>query len=160
MSPRAACRLDSLGFTDVHDYTGGKADWLAAGLPTEGPGASTPRPGNLARSNIPTCTLTDTLAVARQRVTAGGQDRCVVVSDTGVVLGVLDSDTLAGDGERTAGEAMRPGPTTVRANEDLAGLLERLHARDVRSILVTDPDGRLLGTLHRDDGDTALHDAP
>jgi len=32
MSPRAASRLESLGFRDVYDYAAGKADWFAAGL--------------------------------------------------------------------------------------------------------------------------------
>ena len=36
MSPRAAWRLESLGFTKVYDYVPGKTDWLAAGLPREG----------------------------------------------------------------------------------------------------------------------------
>jgi hypothetical protein len=35
MSPRAACRLELLGFTQVYDNVAGKADWLAHGLPTE-----------------------------------------------------------------------------------------------------------------------------
>ena len=35
MSPRAAWRLESLGFARVYDYVAGKADWMAAGLPTE-----------------------------------------------------------------------------------------------------------------------------
>ncbi len=30
MSPRAAARLETLGFTKVYDYVGGKTDWLAA----------------------------------------------------------------------------------------------------------------------------------
>ena len=36
MSPRAACRLETLGFSEVYDYVAGKADWLARGLPREG----------------------------------------------------------------------------------------------------------------------------
>jgi len=32
MSPRAASRLESLGFRDVYDYAAGKADWFNAGL--------------------------------------------------------------------------------------------------------------------------------
>ena len=36
MSPRAACRLETLGFASVDDYVGGKEDWLAHELPTEG----------------------------------------------------------------------------------------------------------------------------
>lgn len=31
----AAERLESLGYTDVYAYEGGKEDWLAAGLPFE-----------------------------------------------------------------------------------------------------------------------------
>ncbi|MDF0601145.1 rhodanese-like domain-containing protein [Psychromarinibacter sp. C21-152] len=34
-SPRAAARLDELGYTDVLDYAAGKDDWRAAGFPVE-----------------------------------------------------------------------------------------------------------------------------
>ena len=36
MSPRAACRLEAIGFGEVYDYTAGMADWKAAGLDVEG----------------------------------------------------------------------------------------------------------------------------
>jgi hypothetical protein len=36
MSPRAAWRLEAAGFSPVHDYAAGKADWLAADLPFDG----------------------------------------------------------------------------------------------------------------------------
>ncbi len=36
MAPRAAARLETLEFTNVAHYKGGKLDWMAAGLPTEG----------------------------------------------------------------------------------------------------------------------------
>lgn len=156
MSPRAACRLETLGFGAVHDYTTGKADWLAAGLPTEGPGASRPRPAGLARSDVPTCLPGEPVEAARARVASSDEERCIVVSSTGVVLGTLGADTLSEDGTRAAGDAMRLGPTTVRADEDLDGLTERMHRRNVTSIIVTDPEGRLLGVSHRDDGDTAI----
>ena len=39
MSPRAACRLERIGFERVYDYVGGIADWKGAGLPLEGKGA-------------------------------------------------------------------------------------------------------------------------
>jgi rhodanese-related sulfurtransferase len=35
-SLRVAKRLQELGYQDVHRYTGGKQDWIAAGLPIEG----------------------------------------------------------------------------------------------------------------------------
>lgn len=34
-SPKAAERMDSLGYQRVYDYTAGKMDWQQAGLPTE-----------------------------------------------------------------------------------------------------------------------------
>src|SRR5712691_518454 len=37
MSPRAAWRLERLGFTPVYDYALGKVDWMAAGLPSVRP---------------------------------------------------------------------------------------------------------------------------
>jgi len=35
-SAKAAGALEALGYTDVHEYVEGKADWQAAGLPTAG----------------------------------------------------------------------------------------------------------------------------
>ncbi len=48
MSPRAAWRLESLGFTKVFDYVAGKADWSASGLPMEGKLANYCRAGSVA----------------------------------------------------------------------------------------------------------------
>lgn len=36
MSPRAAARLEGIGFEQVYDYTAGKVDWGSFGLPLEG----------------------------------------------------------------------------------------------------------------------------
>jgi hypothetical protein len=55
MSPRAAWRLEGLGFEEVYDYTAGKADWFASGLPKEGTLASVPTIGGAARQDVPTC---------------------------------------------------------------------------------------------------------
>jgi CBS domain-containing protein len=51
---------------------------------------------------------------------------------------------------------MRIGPPTVRASEELAPLVERMSAREIDSILVTDPDGRLLGVMVRTDAEGVL----
>ncbi len=55
MSPRAAWRLESLGFGEVYDYAAGKLDWMAAGLPTEGTNAELLRAGDVARNDVSTC---------------------------------------------------------------------------------------------------------
>jgi CBS domain-containing protein len=43
---------------------------------------------------------------------------------------------------------MEPGPTTVRADADLAETTERMKRRGVSSLIVSTPDGVLLGVLH------------
>jgi CBS domain-containing protein len=48
---------------------------------------------------------------------------------------------------------MKPGPTTVRADADLGETRRQLRERHVASILVTTPDGELLGVLEADDRD-------
>jgi CBS domain-containing protein len=148
MSPRAACRLEQLGFPEVHDYVPGKADWLAAGLPREG--QSTIRyAGDLAIPEVPTCSprspLRDTLA----RLHSQQQGFCAVVTDDNLVLGMLYADRQPGGDAATVEAAMRPGPTTVRANEPAEPLAERMRAAGIDGILVTDPEGRLLGLLDR-----------
>ena len=157
MHSRAAWRLESLGFPEVYRYAPGKVDWVAAGLPTEGPGAKALRAGAVARRDVPTGALTDPAATAAGRALAAGWDACVVVNDHGIVMGRLRAEDVAGgDPGAPAAEAMRPGPTTVRASEPLGELAERLHRRRVTDVLVTDPDGGLIGLLLRDDADAAL----
>lgn len=68
MSPRAACRLETLGFSEVYDYVAGKADWLARNLPTEGEQADAMTAGRVARDDIVTCTLEDTVGEVRERI--------------------------------------------------------------------------------------------
>src|ERR1700686_53229 len=114
MSPRAASRLETLGFTEVYDYVDGKLDWMAAGLPTEGTNALQPRAGDTARKDVPTCGLKDRLADVRERVVAQGWDSVVVVTEDRVVIGLLRSKELAKDGEQLIDQAMRPGPSTFR----------------------------------------------
>ena len=80
MSPRAAWRLESLGFAEVYDYVAGKLDWMAAGLPTEGTNAARPRVGQVARKDVPTCSLEERLGAVRDRVRALGWDVVVVVN--------------------------------------------------------------------------------
>ncbi len=114
MSPRAAWRLESLEFHEVYDYAVGKLDWLAAGLRTEGTNANKPRAGTLARKDVPTCGLDERLGAVRERAHGQGWDAAVVVNTERVVFGMLRAKELAGDGDRSIAEAMRPGPSTFR----------------------------------------------
>jgi CBS domain-containing protein len=69
------------------------------------------------------------------------------VTDTRVVLGLLADEELRAAPDAVAEDSMRPGPTTVRAHEPLAPLLERMEKRPAGVILVTTPEGILLGVL-------------
>jgi CBS domain-containing protein len=145
MSPRAAWRLEALGFELVYDYVAGKADWGAAGLPREGRAAGGPTAGDAADTSVPTCRLGDDLAEVRARVRAAGWDQCVVVNEQGIVLGRLGRRALSADSAVSVEEAMTEGPGTVRPNARLDELLERLERRN----LVTTSDGRLVGIVRR-----------
>ncbi len=155
MSPRAAWRLESLGFTEVYDYAAGKEDWLAWGLPREGRTAQVPTVGKVARHDVPTCGLADRVADAKARAQAAGYDACVVVNELRVVLGLLRSQELDADPTATAEQVMRAGPTTYRPNVPAGEAAERMRARRVDALLVTTPDGVLVGLLQRADAEDA-----
>lgn len=151
MSPRAAWRLETLGFGDVYDYVDGKVDWMAAGLPTEGTNAEKPRAGDIARKDVPTCGLTETLGDVVTRVRARGWDAVVVVNDRRVVLGLLRSKELAADQEQLIEKAMRPGPSTFRPYVSLHDMLHFMIDHKVESSPITTSDGRLVGLLLQKD---------
>ncbi len=158
MSPRAAWRLETLGFTSVYDYVAGKADWFAAGLPREGSLTSIPRASDVARRDDVTCQPTDRVSDVTKRIRAAGKEACVVTTDGGVVLGRVRTDRLDGVSQVAVEEVMELGPTTTRADTTLEAILERLNARNVESILVATSDGRLVGTLYRSDAEARLQE--
>jgi hypothetical protein len=55
MSPRAAWRLEGLGYGPVYDYAAGKVDWIAAGLPTVRAEVCERRALDVADRDPPTC---------------------------------------------------------------------------------------------------------
>ena|SRR5258705_4292128 len=144
MSPRAACRLTQLGFAPVYDYTLGKVDWIAAGLPTVRAQGSR-RVLDAVRRDVPTCAPGTPAGPALQQ--ARGWDRCVVIAGLGTVVGTLRADRISATEQAPAAEVMQPGPTTVRAHEDLDATRQRMNERHVAHLLVTTPDGTLIGVV-------------
>jgi CBS domain-containing protein len=59
----------------------------------------------------------------------------------------------------TAEDSMEIGPTTIRPSESIAPLVERMHRRGVRTIVVSNLRGELVGILYREDADAALERA-
>ena len=157
MSPRAAWRLESIGFTRVYDYVAGKADWGSFGLPLEGTKGA--RAGEHVRADVPTCGLEERLQEVRRQFTAAGWDTCIVVNASGVVLGRLGRKALASEQDVTVDAAMTAGPSTVRPSITLAEICERMQSQKLTSAVVTRSDGRLVGVLRRTDAEAALNAA-
>jgi rhodanese-related sulfurtransferase len=145
MSPRAAWRLERLGLNPVYVFEAGKVDWMAAGLPTVRADTSERRALDAADRAPPTCRPDD-----RVGTIAGTQARSLVVTnDHRIVLGRVHPSRLDAADATPVEEVMEPGPTTVRAHEPLAPLLDRMARRGVDEVIVTTPQGELLGVLHR-----------
>src|SRR5919201_1373312 len=106
MSPRAAARLEALGFARVYDYVAGKADWGSFGLPLEGHRPSGSRVGAHVRSDVPVCGLGDRLPEVRARIRDEGWDTCFVTNNESVVLGRLGRAALARDDDVSVETAM------------------------------------------------------
>jgi len=151
MSPRAAWRLESLGFGEVYEYKVGKLDWLAAGLPTEGTNAQRPRAGALARKDVPTCRLDERLDDVRRRVQAAGWEAVVVVNAERVVFGLLRSKELGADGDQLIAQVMRPGPSTFRPYVLATEMAKTMVDHKLESSPITTSDGRLVGLLLQKD---------
>ena len=100
--------------------------------------------------------MTERLGDARDRAQDADQNVCIVVDADGVVLGRLRGDRLQGDTGAAIESLMEDGPTTIRADASLQEITERMRKRRVGSILVTDPEGRLLGILYRNEAERVL----
>lgn len=151
MSPRAAWRLQSLGFTTVYDYVAGKADWLANGLPSEGTAATQQRAASIARQDVPTCRLTATVGTARTQIAETGWQVCVVVNDEQVVLGLLGKDALHADPKMSVEDVMESGPSTWRLDGSLADIAKYMERHSVTTVIISGSDGRLYGAARRED---------
>ena len=154
MSPRAAARLEQMGFTEVYEYVRGKSDWGASGLPDEGEHADAPTSGSAARKDPPTCAIDERAGDVAARM--GNDGVCVVIGEGRVVLGRLRAEDARAEPDRRVEEVMEGGPTTFRANIPLEPLVERMQQRRVGNVIVTDPDGRLLGVLYRNEAEAVL----
>lgn len=140
MSPRAAWRLEHLGFDRSVDYVGGKLDWLAFDLPWEG---SASLVGSEVDRDVTTCPIGEKIGNIRTQLRSSGV--CVVVFDSGVVAGSLDDDALRADDDALVEAVMNAGPKTVRPSEEAPALAERMQRKGIPHIIVTRPDGRLVG---------------
>jgi CBS domain-containing protein len=125
-------------------------DWLARGLPTEGERAGEKRVGDLARDDVVTCRLDETVGEVRPRIEASPYGFALVVAGDGAtLLGRLRGSALDCDDGLTAEAVMSPGPSTVRPDLSIEELRERLDKRDLRTAIVSTPEGQLIGVVRR-----------
>jgi CBS-domain-containing membrane protein len=132
--PRAACRLATLGFTEVYDYVAGKVDWLARNLAVQGTAANAP------------------VADVRARIVGSPHRFALVTTAETTLLGRLRAATLDNsDDALRVSELMEAGPSTLRPHEPAAVIRARLDDKGLTYAIVTDPDGHLVGTVHLTD---------
>jgi CBS-domain-containing membrane protein len=132
----------------VYDYVPGKVDWLARGLPAEGDRAGESRVGECARDDVVTCGLDAPADRMREEIDASPYGFALVVSDDGTLLGRLRRSELEG-ASGTAEELMSPGPSTVRPDLAIEELREKLDERDLKTAIVSTPEGRVIGVVRR-----------
>jgi predicted transcriptional regulator len=151
MSPRAACRLATLDY-DVYDYAPGKVDWIAHGLPIEGTGASRTTALTLLRQDVAICGLEDSAEEVARRIDGSLYGFALVLSPGRVVLGRVRRSRLI-DAGASVPALLEPGPSTIRPHTPIEDLVERLTHSEILTLIVTDPEGKLIGIVRRGDVD-------
>jgi Mg/Co/Ni transporter MgtE len=150
MSPRAACRLETLGFEHVHDYVPGKTDWLAHNLPVERDRELTTA-GQLARHDVVTCGPADRVGEVARQIADSPYGFALVLGSTRVLLGRLRSSALDVPPDTPVEQRMESGPSTVRPDTPADQLAQRLREKDLSAAIVTTPEGQLIGVTRRED---------
>jgi rhodanese-related sulfurtransferase len=144
LSARMAHRLAAEGFTDVHDFIGGRARWTALGLPTEGDTGDRRRISNYLRV-APTVPFDATIG---DLLTLDEQERLVVViDDHDIVLGALESTARALPADTLVARAMIPAPGTIRPEQRIDEVVEQLRQDHLDHVLCTSVSGALLGIV-------------
>src|SRR5437588_6032825 len=121
MSPRAAWRLEELGFERAYDFVGGKTAWIERGLPTEGTGPFLLVAGQVLRPATATCRPGTRAGQVRAELEPGPDSICAVTNDHSIVVGRVRWKDLPEDDDVRVGGFMQVGPATVRPREELRG---------------------------------------
>ena len=151
MSPRAAWRLETLGFREVYDYVAGKKDWLDAALAMQGAVEQRIQLGRRARPDVPTCRFDERVGEVAKRVRANGWDQAAVTNQARVLLGWLDAERLDSSPDSRVEDAMLEGPVTFRPSMVPEETAQWMDGNQAGSVLVTSSDGTLIGVARRED---------
>lgn len=74
-----------------------------------------------------------------------------MVDREGIVVGRLRGSAWDADDQTTVDAVMELGPTTVRPDGSLHSLLGRMNERGTKLVVVSDPQGHLIGVVLADD---------
>ena len=107
-----------------------------------------------------TCGLDHTAGQVRAALQRGPDSICVVANAQGIVLGRVRWKDLPTEDDVRVRDFMQPGPATVRPVEQLAPLVERMHAAGVATIIVSTAKGKLLGVVNPATAEQRLRDRP
>jgi Mg/Co/Ni transporter MgtE len=124
-------------------------DWLARALPTEGSEAGAPRVKDVLQGDVVTCGLDDRVGDVLPRVEQSPHGFALAVSESGVLLGRLRPSRCGNLHDSRVEDAMEEGPSTVRPDTAAGDLAERLRKRDLKTAVVTTPEGTLIGVVRR-----------
>lgn len=145
-----------MGFSPVYRYAAGKLDWFAFDLPMEGEFAEIPKASDVVRRDVPACQLGEPVGEVFQRCQDLGWNVCLVVNEQNILMGRLRGKAWEADPDTSVEGVMENGPTTFRPDNFLGPLVKRMHDKKVGTVIITDPDGALIGILYRKDGDERL----
>jgi CBS domain-containing protein len=123
---------------------------MAHGLPIEGTEAKRTTALTLIREDVATCALDEPPDEVARRIDASPYGFALALSPGRVVLGRVRRSRLA-DTAASVEALIEPGPSTIRPHTPLEDLAARLARSEVGTLIVTDPEGKLLGVVRRGD---------
>ena len=144
----------------MREYRDGKLDWMAAGLPVEGDNSTRPRAADVARKDVSTCHLGDSVGMVRGAAERAGNRAAVVVDGAGIVLGLLRAAELAGDPTARVEDVMTKGPSTFRPYVPIKEIADYMEEHELDTSPITTSDGKLVGVLERADAARAASGCP
>jgi Mg/Co/Ni transporter MgtE len=86
-----------------------------------------------------------------KRIADSAYGFALVMSGGGVLLGRLRASSLDAPPETPAEQLMEGGPSTVRPDLPADELARRLRERDLKTAILTTPEGHLIGVVLRAD---------
>jgi rhodanese-related sulfurtransferase len=151
LSPRAASRLEQLGFEEVYDYTASKAAWLADGLRGAGLLRDDQRVKAVALHSVPR--VDPTATIADLEAVIGDWEVVVVVGADDIVVGLVRAEAVGVAETLRVESVMQTAPPTVRPSISIRELAKSMDDDGQQHVLVTTLGGKLIGLARRSDLD-------